>query len=425
MPLKHKIKGNTTIVSGKLEELNPYSLKLRYGERSDEALEILKKALSLDSHNEKLWTRICDLYLMRNEFDNAIDACSEALLNHPKSKVIWYFLGLAYLLNKERRNNRKTWAQINLDVHWTSYIDKNLSLCKTQLAEVYAFKKEEYEKAIKLCKEALEIDVDRVFAWYILGHIYFVEENYNKAIEAFKMILSIDPENKLEWNARSLNYLSYIYIKINEFPKAVEAARRALSIDTNLKEAWGNLAAAYFEQEEYDKVINVCHRALEIDVKNEGAWGNLARTYNKLRDYDNAIATAMKALDVKPELSRALHHLGYAYYMKGDIPKALELMRWSLDLEPEYELAQKHLKQIQNEVGEVSFNGIQTDIVRKILREREQKPIRKSNEFYKLARFFYTVRNYKKAHEACDISLKLNPNNKKAIKLNNKIQEKC
>ena len=153
-------------------------------------------------------------------------------------------------------------------------------------------------------------------------------------------------------------------------------------------------------------------------------WGNLARTYNKLGDYDNAITTAIRALDVKPENSRLLHHLGYAYYKKGNIPKALELMRWSLDLEPEYELARKHLELIQNEAGEVSYDWVQTDIVRRILREREQKPIRKSNEYYKLAKFFYTVRNYKKALEACEISLRFNPHNNKGLKFKSRIQEK-
>ncbi len=360
---------------------------------------------------------------MRNEFDNAVGACSEVLLNHPKSKVIWYFLGLAYLMKKERRNNRKTWAKINLDVHWTSYLDENLGICKCQLAEIYANRKKEYQKAKEICKQALEIEPDRVCAWHILGHIYYVEKKFNKAIEAFIKILEIDPKNLDEWNPYALNYLAHIYIEICDYAKAIDSARTAVKLDSNFKVAWGNLAGAYFKRGEYDKVINVCHRALEIDARNEYAWSNLARAYNKLGDYDNAIAASMEALSVKLEDSRPLHHLGYAYYKKGDIPKALELMKWSLDLEPEYELAHKHLEQILNEVGEVSFDEVQTDIVRRILREREEKPIRESDEYYNLAKFFYSVRNFKKALEACEISLKLNPLNKKALKFKSKVRE--
>ena len=72
-------------------------------------------------------------------------------------------------------------------------------------------------------------------------------------------------------------------------------------------------------------------------------------------------------------------------------------------------------------MGEISFNGVQTDAVRRILREREQKPIQESNDYYKLAKFFYNVKNIKKASIAYDTCLKLNPYYKKCQKLKIKI----
>ena len=339
----------------------------------------------MNPKKDEIWNKLCLIYLMKLDYDNAIWSCTEALLINPKNGYAWYYLGMVYYLIRDRWSNEFAWTHIKLPFQEKTYYDRKLSIAKCQLS-----------------------------------YAYFENKHHNKAIEICNEVILADPLLKM-----ALALLSHIYNDISEYDKAIDACNRALKIDPKYGKTWNKLCWAYYDKGEYDRAINACNRALEIDPNDKVAWNNLGSIYNNKGEYDKVIYVCNRALEIDPEYSKPMNHLGFAYYKKGNYGKAIELIKHSIELDPDYELAKEHLNQIYQELGVELVSERKPRLDEEFPPEPDLKSKYRAYDLYVLAKYLYKhPKNYPKAQEACNLSLEINPLFKKVLNLKKRIEKK-
>ena len=80
-----------------MAELNQaYGILLLSQEREEEGRFQLQLAIEKDPSLHAVWMRLLSVYLAKQEYDNVITTSQKALMHHPKSAGLYYFLGVTY-----------------------------------------------------------------------------------------------------------------------------------------------------------------------------------------------------------------------------------------------------------------------------------------------------------------------------------------
>lgn len=176
----------------------------------------------------------------------------------------------------------------------------------------------------------------------------------------------------------------------------------------------------YYDKEEYDKSIKAYNHALEFDKFNVEIWNNLGYAYtNKafkteinnddqynevLRLLEIAIEKHQKALQYDPNNSEALYNIGLNYKFMGEEEKSINPFKKALKLNP------------QNfEIWIDLADAYAADGKRHEQHHALQKALELNSMdhtiWQKLGRFYYYVKkDYKKAIETLEMSLKIDAN---------------
>ena len=120
----------------------------------------------------------------------------------------------------------------------------------------------EYEKSIKVCKKALEIDPTDEFLWNALGVSYNEKGEYDNALAAFKKCIEFKPNNKYNWNN-----LGWIYCNLGENDKSIEACNKAIDINPKLSYPWNHLGYALYKKGDINKGIELIKKSMLLDPK--------------------------------------------------------------------------------------------------------------------------------------------------------------
>jgi len=73
-----------------------YGLLLLSQEREEEGRFQLQLAIEIDPSLHAVWMRLLSVYLKKEEYDNVIATSRKALMHHPESAGLYYFLGVTY-----------------------------------------------------------------------------------------------------------------------------------------------------------------------------------------------------------------------------------------------------------------------------------------------------------------------------------------
>ena len=168
--------------------------------------------------------------------------------------------------------------------------DKNLTIEQIFKLALENQQKNNFDVAIKLYNQVLEINPFDVSSYYNLGLIFNDSNNYEKAINCYNKVITIDPD-----------YLN----------------------------AHINLGAIFFNSKEYQKAISHYEKIIEIDPKHESAHNNLGAIFKSLKEYNKAISYFKKVLEINPNSKISLYNLGVVLYSNKQYKDATELFKLS------------------------------------------------------------------------------------------------
>lgn len=186
----------------------------------------------------------------------------------------------------------------------TKNLDAYLKMLQAKDAKVHIQNKENVERSIQLCKEAIALDPNYSYTYSILSTAYIAlvvigasdspKESLNRAVELGEKAITLDKNN-----AAAHAHLVFAYIYLGEFDKAISEGEKAISLSPNSALAYWALGTALIHDRPQEAIL-MLRKSLRLSPipVNSHVLGNLARAYAQLGQYEEAIATFKKVFQI-------------------------------------------------------------------------------------------------------------------------------
>eukprot|EP01080_Neovahlkampfia_damariscottae_P003528 gene3528-6175_t len=176
------------------------------------------------------------------------------------------------------------------------------------------FNKDNFDEALKLFDQAIELDPDSSIGHAFISEIYLKRRNFELSKEAAKKCIESD---RKYWKGYYL--VSEAYIVIRHVSKAIKYLEEGLKKCDNNQKLQDALEDAKTKQELYEKAsefadtaqtylnrlmineaIEEMDHALELDKDNSKYYSIRSQCYLELKDFDKAEEDSKKAIDIDP-----------------------------------------------------------------------------------------------------------------------------
>ncbi|MDI6774819.1 MAG: tetratricopeptide repeat protein [Verrucomicrobiota bacterium] len=187
-----------------------------------------------------------------------------------------------------------------------------------------ALRKDEYEVALVLLKDAVDKDPQNADALWELAQLYqTLSGRTEQAARAFSLFRARFPQDP----------------RVSAMPGAAAraespAARRAVNNAEAIK-LWGK-GLELQRKDDMDGAIARYKKALELDKNLHSAWYNLGLAYKSKNDLPAALDAFTRALNLKPDLVGAAFMAAVTYWDLKDKEKAAQQLAKALRIDPGY-----------------------------------------------------------------------------------------
>jgi len=154
----------------------------------------------------------------------------------------------------------------------------------------------QYQKAIDLLKQAIELDPDKAYLHKMLGNLYLMSRQYQKAAEELEQAVRLAPDDSY---AHSALGASYMWLQRNQ--EADEELKKAINLDPDNTHA--------------HRVLGVLYISIARHLKT---------AQERFVQYQKAVEEFILAVKLNPNDAYAHFNLGAAYILLGDKSSALE-----------------------------------------------------------------------------------------------------
>jgi len=292
-----------------------------------EAIQLYHKSIKLFKNNSEkaiTWSRLGNIYIKKNDIQNAITAKKIALELDPENEQIKDELMEIHnslnLQNKSDDENLKSRTTME-----TTALQRFLADATTELEADSTF---DYEYTqLGPLTENQTIGTARL--WNERGNILMNTGAFNHATHAYNKAIELDSD--FGW---PYGNLALIAVKNGKIGDAIPLYKKSIKLlTTNLEKAvvCNRLGNAYRKMNDYIKAIQAHRKALELDPKNINAQQDLIRIHNDL----GHIKAAINLLTASLDKASAWNMLGNAYRRLSDYESATDAFQKAADLAPD------------------------------------------------------------------------------------------
>ena len=180
-----------------------------------------------------------------------------------------------------------------------------------------SFINRDFESAIKLCNEALQLNPTNVDAHVNRGAAYGELRNFTAALADFNKAIELNPNHAAAYNGRGTAYLNQ-----RQHEQAIADYTKALQLNPNFTIAYYNRGWAYDELNQYERAIADYTKAIQLNPNFVDAYTNRGTAYAKARRFEQAIQDFSKAIELNPNDDMAYHNRGVCYRALGNTAQA-------------------------------------------------------------------------------------------------------
>ena len=180
-----------------------------------------------------------------------------------------------------------------------------------------SFINRDFESAIKLCNEALQLNPTNIDAHVNRGAAYGELRNFTAALADFNKAIELNPNQAAAYNGRGTAYLNQ-----REHERAIQDYTKALQLNPNFTIAYYNRGWAYDELNQYERAIADYTKAIQLNPNFVDAYTNRGTAYAKARRFEQAIQDFSKAIELNPNDDMAYHNRGVCYRALGNAAQA-------------------------------------------------------------------------------------------------------
>ena len=254
-------------------------------DKHQEAIDILKRALSLAEDTADIYSLIGMEYLFLDQFDLARDHFMKCLEANPEDYASLY--NIIYCFDFLDKNNEAI-------EYLNSYLDKN-PYCEVawhQLGRQY-YELKEYEKALSAYDFAIISDDTFIGAYLEKGKVLEKLKLYNEAIENYSITLSLEDPTSF-----ALLRIASCHEKLGNNELAVQYYYKTVHEDPLLDKGWIAITKFYSKNKNYQKALYYINKAINIDGENILYWKYYAKINHKLNFLEEAERGYKRILDL-------------------------------------------------------------------------------------------------------------------------------
>ncbi len=213
--------------------------------------EALEKAISLDSEYTEAYLKLAELSLYFRDYSMVYKYTADAIESDENSAKAYFINGFALKEQGDTVHAIKAFQKAcDLDQgYYDAYI---------QLGVILSLKKDKL--AVDYFNSALNIRPQSIEALYNLAMYYQETEDFNKAMELYRNIIQIDPKYKYAYF--NLGYIHLFYLQV--YREGVKYFSQALEADPTYVEALYNRGYCYELMGDVQNARNDYQRALSM-----------------------------------------------------------------------------------------------------------------------------------------------------------------
>jgi tetratricopeptide (TPR) repeat protein len=249
------------------------------------------------------------------------------------------------------------------------------------------FQRQDYQNAISLFEQVLDIDPTAIYAYYYIGESYRLMGEEREALEAFRDGIAKDFNFAPNYLGRALTLRA-----INPKADILDDLNRAVTIDPNMLDAYLARANYYLTREipNYESARSDAELASLISPS-PYAYIYLARAYLGLGKNEEALEAASKANELDFTNLEAYLVLAQAYIANKDFDSALAPLNTLSLYDPQNGTANQLLAEINFEKG--NYQEVIDSATRAIQKNRQD-----GKAFYIRGRAYMELGDYEKAY---------------------------
>lgn len=262
-------------VAPKARQAYEEATKLLQGGKYDEALDLLKRAISIQPDYVQAHNDLGAVYMKQNHLDKAEEALRRAIKLNNK----WYMpqLNLGVVLNRQHKYTEAAKLLTDLRDNYPDQAKIHTPLTEALIeAHQWPQAEEELKKALAL-KGADTVDLK-----IKLGLVTLRQSKFEAAVAAFRDATSAEPDNALaQFN------LGAALLESGNLDEAETALRRAYRIEgAKIPGAQLQLGQLYFRKKDYPRAIEAFEAYLR-DLPNAPNAAQVKQAVEKLRQAHN------------------------------------------------------------------------------------------------------------------------------------------
>ncbi|NOY77694.1 MAG: tetratricopeptide repeat protein [Calditrichaeota bacterium] len=234
------------------------------------------------------WINKSGILIETERYQEAIDACDEAIKKNQERIEAWINRGIAYDRLRQSDKAIKSFDEALL-------IDQRNVEAWTHRGNSYR-KLGKFEEAMESYDKALAVSDDFLQAWYQKGVTLSKMNRIEEALVCFSQAAKIDRSYFM-----AFYNLGNSYNKLDRNEEAVAAYMKALKLAPDFNESWNNLGIALSKLGQLKEAIRSYQKAIEIRPDYYEAWINQALAYESIKNYSRALESYEKFLELAPE----------------------------------------------------------------------------------------------------------------------------
>lgn len=285
----------------------------------EEAKELLAEFLDKDEKNVEALKLLGLCHVNLNEFKEG-QSVFETVVKYKDDASSWFYLANCYDNLEDYLHAIPAYQEV-IRLR-DNYIDayKNLA--------VVHVKNKEPEKAVELCKKALEFETEDYTLYYIAGTAYMSMKKFEESLFYLENALRLNPNH-----SQLYNNLGTSYVTIGNLEKAYENFIKASELDSDNSITYYNIASILQLQNKHDEACEYFEKAYEIEPQDSYIVA-LALSEVKAKKFDKAISHYKLLISHHPEKPNFQYNLACCYEMTGEYNYAIGILAHLVLLNP-------------------------------------------------------------------------------------------
>ena len=289
-----------------------------------------RAALELDTHNAVALHGLGLIAYQVGKHAAAVELITKAIVSNPATPSFYNNLSLAHAALEQ-------WDEAIDACRQALHIDPHYARAHNSLGMI-ARARGDNDGAINHYRAALAIDPGLADAYNNLGNTLTEKDELDEAERLLHQAIRLNPAF-----SEAHNNLGLVFKRQHRPHDAERCFLEAIRLNTNNIEARANLGSLYQELERRDDAIAQFQEAIQRKPDFVEAWNSLGTAHQRQGNISEAIACYQRAIELKPEFADALNNLGNAHRHLGQADKALEFFRQALAVKPDFPDASSNL----------------------------------------------------------------------------------